>query len=191
MGDRLSWIEGLRTGDPQVMKALYDRHFPAVRNYVTKNSGSRRDAQDVFQEAITILWLNVKEGRVAAEEQNDLGGYLFRVAKFKWLDTLRSSEHRKMLLVMDKQGPVREQENVVEPGVDERLERLRALYTRLDGRCRRVLDMFYYEKQDLATIAAEMGVDEGSMRTIKYRCMMKLRNFKERIGANDVQEKEA
>ena len=53
--------------------------------------------------------------------------------------------------------------------------RLREVYAKLDDKCRTVLDRFYFERKDLAAIADEMGVEEESIRTIKYRCMMKLR----------------
>ena len=43
------------------------------------------------------------------------------------------------------------------------------------------------EFDDLATIAAGMGVEEESIRTIKYRCMMKLRAFRRTISGEDQQ----
>ncbi len=65
--------------------------------------------------------------------------------------------------------------------------RLRGVYDKLDDKCRTVLDQFYFERKDLATIAAGMGVEEESIRTIKYRCMMKLRAFRRTISGEDQQ----
>ncbi|MBL0036011.1 MAG: sigma-70 family RNA polymerase sigma factor [Flavobacteriales bacterium] len=72
--------------------------------------------------------------------------------------------------------------------IEERIVRLRGVYDKLDDKCRAVLDQFYFERKDLATIAAGMGVEEESIRTIKYRCMMKLRAFRKAISGEEQNE---
>lgn len=163
-----------------MVEALYCAHFPTVRQYVLQNNGSVSDAQDVFQEAITVLWLNVKEGRLQDDATCEPGAYLFRVAKYKWLDVLRSAGHKHSSPMVDEQQVPQPME--LTGDADERLGRLQTVYSSLDEKCRAILDQFYFERKDLATIAAAMGVEEESIRTIKYRCMMKLRSLKHLIG---------
>ncbi|MDX9749508.1 MAG: sigma-70 family RNA polymerase sigma factor [Flavobacteriales bacterium] len=164
-----------------MLRALYKQHFPSVRAHVLKNSGTVTDAEDLFQEAMAVLWLRVKDG--AMKEGSEAGAFLFRVAKNKWLDQLRSASHRHMRVVPIEHIP----ENPVEEttATEERLARLREVYANMDERCRNVLGRFYFQREDLATIAAAMGVEEDSIRTIKYRCMMKLRAFRRRINGGD------
>jgi RNA polymerase sigma factor (sigma-70 family) len=174
-------MQGLRKNDPATVRALYKKHFPTVRSYVLQNSGTTTDAQDVFQEAMAVLWLRLREGHLAPD--GDPGGFLFRVCKNKWLDILRSAAHKHMKMVHD------DRHNHVEADVpddtEERLHRLRGVYEKLDDKCRTVLDRFYFERKDLATIAMELGVEEESIRTMKYRCMMKLRAFRKTITGED------
>lgn len=174
---------GLLRNDPLVVRSLYVNHYPAVRHYVLKNNGNADDAQDAFQEAVTVLWLQVKEGRFSTSTESDPGGFLFQVAKFKWLDVVRSAAHRNMRVLHNDGAhvPAEEQDHEAE----ERIHRLRGAYEKLDEKCRKVLDQFYFERKDLATIASHMGVEEESIRTIKYRCMMKLRGFRLTIGGED------
>lgn len=178
-----SWVAGLHRNDLVTIRALYVDHFPSVKQYVLHNSGTGNDAQDVFQEAIIVLWMNVKEGRMLPE--SDPGAFLFRVAKNKWLDVVRSAAHKHMKVVHDDRALVR---STVDIGTDasddmeERIARLRSVYDKLDDKCRTILDQYYFERKDLATIAAGMGVEEESIRTIKYRCMMKLRAFRRTIN---------
>ncbi|MBL8011564.1 MAG: sigma-70 family RNA polymerase sigma factor [Flavobacteriales bacterium] len=176
--DRLG---GLLRNDPASLRALYTAHFGPVRRFVLANSGTGDDARDVFQEAITVLWLRAREGTLASG--TDPGAFLFSIARNKWLDTVRSAAHRHMNVVHDQ----RSHPAAVEPddGVEERLARLRAIYEQLDDKCRTVLDRFYFERKDLAAIAQELGVEEESIRTIKYRCMMKLRAQRGAIGGDD------
>ncbi|MGB3868662.1 MAG: sigma-70 family RNA polymerase sigma factor [Flavobacteriales bacterium] len=181
------WVSGLLRNDPAVIHGLYASHYPAVRQYVVRNSGTASDAQDVFQEAVTVLWLQVKEGRFAAQADPDPGGFLFRVAKNKWLDVLRSAAHRNMKVLHDGNHQLTFPE--VDHTDEERIMRLRGVYDKLDHKCRQVLDQFYFERKDLASIAANMGVEEESIRTIKYRCMMKLRAFRRAISGEEGADK--
>lgn len=182
-----SWVGGLLRNDPVVVRSLYVTHYPAVRQYVLKNSGTSNDAQDAFQEAVTVLWLQVKEGRFNTNADPDPGGFLFRVAKFKWLDVVRSAAHRNMRVLHEDGAHVPAEERDHES--EDRILRLREVYAKLDDKCRQVLDQFYFERKDLASIAASMGVEEESIRTIKYRCMMKLRAFRRAISGEDMKEK--
>lgn len=170
--------------DPKTIRALYTAHFPAVRRYVLENNGGMDDAEDMFQEAFMALWLKVKQGAFNTAGAQDPGGFLFQVAKNKWLDILRSAAKRQMSMVHKNH-----MEQVVAPeaddDIDQRLGRLREVYGQLDEKCRQVLDKFYFERKDLAAIAEIMGVGEESIRTIKYRCMMKLRAARRKIGGED------
>ncbi len=177
-------MAGLLCNDPSTIRALYDTHFPAIKQYVLQNRGTGSDAQDMFQEAVTVLWLSVKERRLVPD--TDPGGFLYRVAKNKWLDVVRSAAHRHMKVVHNEQ--LLERRDDAPDDIEERIVRLRGVYDKLDDKCRIVLDQFYFERKDLATIAAGMGVEEESIRTIKYRCMMKLRAFRKAINGEEQQQ---
>lgn len=177
----LALIEALSRNDEKAVRALYTRHFPAVEQYVLQNNGARSDAKDLFQEALIVLWTNLKEGRLQPTADTNLGAYLYRICKNKWLDNLRSSAFKNRSNMRIEH--VDRVEDGIEP-IEERIEHLQTIYSQLDDRCRKVLDLFYYEKKDLETISMMMGVDVGSIRTIKYRCMMKLRKYHEDLENN-------
>lgn len=176
-----TWAAGLRRNDTATVRALYAAHFRVVKQFVLANNGTTNDAEDIFQEAVTVLWMRVKEGGLDAGIEP--GGFLYRVAKYKWLDVVRSAAHKHMKVVHDDRQLELQEEQ--EHDLEARIMRLRGVYDKLDDKCRNVLDRFYYERKDLATIAAEMGVEEESIRTIKYRCMMKLRAFRRTISGED------
>ena len=167
-------LRGFRDNDPVVLEQFYASQYPSIRSFVKQNSGRDSDAQDVFQEAMTAAWLNIKEGRFSDSGSTNLGAYVYRIAKNKWLDRLRSAQFKNVNTVMsevsDRIAEVTEDERVT-----ERIEYLQGIYAKLDDKCRTILDMFYYEKKNLESIANELGYDIGSIRTMKYRCMMKLR----------------
>ncbi len=183
-----AWAHGLLRNDPAAAKELYHAHFPAVKTYVLKNSGTLEDARDVFQEAFLVLWLKVKQND-HGPLGTDPGGFLYQVAKNKWLDVLRSAARRHMHVVQDGNLAAQPMAAVQEQAeLEDQLVALRLLYDQLDAKCKRVLHLFYFVRQDLASIAVELRVDVESIRTIKYRCMMKLRAARNSIR-RDRQEK--
>jgi len=86
-------ILGLRKRDNRVLQYIYDRHFPPVSNLISNNNGSEDDAEDIFQEALIIIFKRLRE-----EKDFDLtstfGTYIYSVARLLWLKKLR--EQRKM-----------------------------------------------------------------------------------------------
>lgn len=180
-GANADWREGLLANRPGTVRMLYAKHYPTVRQYILENNGRVADAEDMFQEAFMVLWLKVRSGGF---EGSDPGGFLFQVAKNKWLDVVRSPAKRRMGMLGENHLRLVDERPVLDP-VEERIGRLRQVYGLLDAKCRQVLDQFYYERKSLAMIAEAMGVEEESIRTIKYRCMMKLRAFRREIGGEE------
>lgn len=175
-------MEGLQRNDPGVISRLYAVHLPAVRRYILRNNGSADEAQDIFQEAMLVLWLQAKEGHFRDGAGQDPGGFLFRVAKNKWLDVVRSAAKKHMRVLHSEHQDLHTEQDAAS---DDQLARLRTVYGNLDDKCRQVLDRFYYERMDLASIAQALEVTEESIRTIKYRCMMKLRAYRNRIAGEE------
>lgn len=173
--ESLLW-DGFVRNDKKVLEQFYAQNFPTTRRYVLENSGSDEDAQDLFQEAVLTAWLNIKDGKLRFDNETNIGGYVFRIAKFKWLDRLRSAAFTKRKVMVSEEtlniASLQTDENL-----DERLEKLQTIYAQLDTKCRTILEMFYYKKMNLESIAEELSYDIGSIRTMKYRCMMKLREF--------------
>lgn len=167
-------IRGIRGNDSRVLSQFYAEQFPTVRSFVLRNSGNSSDAQDVFQEAMMAAWLNLKENKYSSKEGGKYGAYVYRIAKNKWLDRLRSAEHRNVNNIMSEVSD-RISEITEEESTSERIDYLQSIYAQLDEKCRQILDKFYYEKKSLEAIAKDLKYDVGSIRTMKYRCMMKLR----------------
>lgn len=170
-------IDQFIRNENNVLEKTYRYNYKTVRNYVMKNSGTEADAKDIFQEAMMIAWLNLKEGKFTVRNEFSLSAYIYKIAKFKWLDKLKSKEVR----LTTKAGNYDFEDIETESGdyndAEKKLNYLRSLYNQLDDKCKEVLNRFYFEKKKLEEIASSMDYDTGSIRTIKYRCMQKLRKM--------------
>lgn len=160
--------------DRATLKEIYAKNYPSVEAYILQNSGSSDDAKDTFQEAITAAWLNAREGRFTPQDESSLGGYIYRIAKYKWLDRLKSKPYKSTTRLAEDYDPPAEIELEVN---DDNLNQLRRIYAKLGDKCKNILNRFYYAKMSLDEIGSELGYDAATVKTQKYRCMKKLRNF--------------
>jgi RNA polymerase sigma factor (sigma-70 family) len=175
--DEQNLAERFARNDRKALETIYSRNFNSVQQYILKNNGSADDAADIFQEAIVAAWLNVSEGKYAVQSGNSLGGYIYQIAKNKWLDKLKSKAHKSTMRIEREDFVEAEEPDTNWELQEERHSKLKALYSKLDEKCRAILNKFYYEKKDLTTIGTELDYDQGTVKTLKYRCMKKLRTF--------------
>lgn len=170
-------IEQFIRNDEKVLEDTYRHSFKIVKSYVMKNNGTEADAKDVFQEAMLVAWLNLKEGKFVVKNEFSLSAYIYKISKYKWLDKLKSKRVKMTQRIGENDYEDMDAEINDYNETEERLKYLSGLYERLDEKCKEVLNQFYYQKKNLEEIADSLSYDLGSIRTIKYRCMQKLRKM--------------
>jgi RNA polymerase sigma factor (sigma-70 family) len=170
------FIEGFKSNDRVCLDKIYTMYYKIVERYIFKNNGDENDAKDIFQEAMIATWLNIKEEKFKPITADSLGGYIFQIARFKWLDKLKSSPHR-MTNRIENDGQVQSWHEDFDASdiQEERISKLKSLYGKLDDKCKGILDRYYYQKMSLEEIGKELDHDGGTIKTLKYRCMKKLR----------------
>lgn len=164
----------IKKNDDATLKQLYKTNFVKVRRYVFKNNGDEQQAKDVYQEAFIAMWRNIKDDKFSAHTKGALNGYLFQIAKYKWLDQVRSARYKNTTFIN------REIE-YDEPQIEENETQNRKTKIIMDSidklceRCRLLMKLFYFERKPLKEIAEIMAVDEASAHNAKYRCQEQLK----------------
>src|ERR1700690_1079872 len=80
-------LDLIRKGDDEEsLAALYRANRRPVLSYVTRNSGTSDDADDVLQEAVVVLWEKVRSGNFRYESK--LSTFIMGAAKNIWLRRL-------------------------------------------------------------------------------------------------------
>ncbi len=166
----------IKKNDNATIKKLYKSNFNKVKDFVLKNSGSLAEAQDIYQEAFVAMWKNIKEDKFQPENETSLNGYLFQIAKYKWLDHLRSATYKNTTLIN------REIEYFETPSEEEELKnsRIKNILLAIDKmgeNCQELLKLFYFERKSYKKIAKLKQLDEAYARTAKYRCLEQLRKM--------------
>ena len=167
-------LTAIRSNDEKAMQLFYQTNFPKVERYVLDNSGTKEEAKDVYQEAFIAVWRNIQMGRFDVQHGGSLDGYLYRVAKNKWIDNLRRIKGRQPVPLEGDHlnGMINEQ--VAEEN-NEYLDIVKKEYLSLGQKCRNLLNLFYYQKNSLKEIATFFNWTEASAKNNKYRCLEELR----------------
>ncbi len=161
--------------DRSLLKELYENNYYKARRYVLRNNGTEEDAKDVFHEGIIALWHNVREKKFMPQNQNEVEAYLFTIIKNKWVDMLRARKRQ-----MDKKDELKIHTELVKFDGDEKeknIQKVTAAVHRLGEPCNQILQMFYYQKKTYDKISEELPYDKETLKTMKYRCMNKLRKL--------------
>ena len=87
-------ICAIKSNESDVLKHFYTTNYKKVELLILKNSGSIEHAKDIYQEAFITVWTNVKNDKFIPKNDTALQGYLYKIAKNKWLDVLRSKSFK-------------------------------------------------------------------------------------------------
>ncbi len=82
-------IDGLRRRDNRVIRYIYKAYYPSVVKLVLSNSGSEDDAKDIFQEALIVVFRNIRE-KADFKLESAFQTYLYSIARLLWLKHLRN-----------------------------------------------------------------------------------------------------
>jgi RNA polymerase sigma factor (sigma-70 family) len=159
----------------EALTEMYKVGFPKVRTYILKNNGDEDQAKDIYQESFIVAWQQVKSGGFKPENTSSLQGFIYQVAKNKWLDWLRSSKYKKVVALGDQNFSFSHEEEIDDH--EEKVNRLNTAFKGLGDNCKELLKSFYFEKASIGELAKKFGWTPQTAKNNKYRCMETLRKI--------------
>ncbi|NTS43804.1 RNA polymerase sigma factor [Flavisolibacter sp. BT320] len=169
-------LAAIKQNDDAALKALYQENFSKVERYVLANNGTAEEAKDIYQEAFIAVWRNVQLDKFSPAGETSLAGYLYQVARNKWLDHLRSGQYKKVVPLDGSENGTPLAEEL--PGNQQAyLLSVRKAFADLGTNCRDLLQRFYFRQESLRTIAGAFSWSEATAKNNKYRCLQQLRQL--------------
>ena len=169
-------VANLRSGQrmSDTIKAIYRSHFDSLGWYVMNNSGSRQDAEDVFQEVVVAFIDLVQKGKFRSE--STVKTFLFSLNRHVWLNELKRRgralareekyERGQEKVELDTSHLISDREGKAE---------VAKLVGELGETCRKILLLFYYENLSMKEILETMHYEnEQVVRNKKYKCLKQL-----------------
>lgn len=172
-------VELLQSGEPALQdnafRHLYRQFFKSVEHLVLQNNGDEEDAKDVFQDGLIVLFNNVKLKKFVLS--STLKTYLYSICRNIWLMKLRKVKKETPLKEQHEHLPL--SENIFETLLtNERTQMLAQLVNQLDENCRRIIELFYFNKMKMDQIKEVFGLASVAVaKNKKSNCMKKLRKM--------------
>ena len=156
--------------DDGFLKNLYNQVLPQIERHVIKNSGTRPDAQDLFQESMIILFKKVNDNNF--ELTSSLETFVFSIAKNRWLYELRKRKPKQSLTSLG----LNEESNEIEDLLinEERSRIYLQHFESLSDSCKEIM-LLFFKGTKMEQIASKLLLSsEGYARKKKHECQGKL-----------------
>lgn len=175
--DEKDLLDGLARHDPAAIEVIYRENFSTICSFVQKNGGYSDDAQDIFQEAMVVLFENAKND--SFELTCRIKTYLYSVCRRLWLKKVQ--RERRMYAtgteVLEEIVPVEDDLEVHEKK-DEDLTRMQHALEKMGEPCKSLLEAFYIHRKSMPEIADFFGyTNADNAKTQKYKCLVRLKKI--------------
>lgn len=92
-------IEGIIAGDETILKSFYHQNLPNVKSYILKQGGSVQDTEDIFQDAMLLLYLKLRSNK--EKINTTVNGFFHGICKYLWLNHTRKQRKWNMSDILD------------------------------------------------------------------------------------------
>ena len=184
------FIDGLRTGNNEVLSALYKKYYNIVLKFIVNKSGTQEAAQDIYQETIIVLYENVQ--KPGFELNCQLQTYIFSIAKRLWLKQLKKSSKTFLFKEDGENELVDVSEEITEHlNKEVELDKLTQSLTELGEPCATLIKDFYVHKLSMDEIAEKFGyTNADNAKNQKYKCLQRLKKcFFEILPVEQIERK--
>jgi RNA polymerase sigma factor (sigma-70 family) len=168
-------IDGLKGRDSGIIRYIYKEYYPTIKFLITTNSGTETDAEDVFQDALVVLYRKIARENLVLT--SSFKTFLYSICRNLWLQRLDRRVFSNEFLEMEDLGEIQENQFFEQPEDENEKYRLfQQHFLRLSEDCQKILKLFL-GKTSLREIADIMGFKtEKYAKTRKFMCKEKLKN---------------
>jgi len=155
---------------------MYKEYLGMIQSVVMYNKGDAQDAEDIFQDALIVLYNQAKKNDF--ELRCTIKTYLYSICRNLWLKKLRKSSKMVELTETVTQFVTVDESQLKTLEVTEEKEIVAKYLRQLSEGCQEILRYFYFERKKMSEIALLMGLanDQGA-KNKKSMCMKKLRTL--------------
>ena len=176
-------INGIKKDDEKAWRRLYAiAGYKKVEKYILRNSGDNTDAMDAYHYALISFSENLK--KETFKLTTTIESYIFSLAKYYWLKEIR----RKGKTIEDNTVELLEDLKLTGNNLEDVNEwteieiKVRHLIEEMGDTCKKILFGYYLEGLDYEELAEKYGYTEKSVRNMKSRYIIQIRNHVQKIG---------
>ena len=164
-------ISGIRQKDTNTINWIYQNYFLPIENLITSNSGTRQDAQDVFQDVMLIIYRQIqnKDLILTCSFQT----YLHSISKNIWFEDLRR-KRKKLKNIFHISSETQD----FHPILDDVSQMINTIYNKsfdeLSDRCRKILILHFLGEKSKEIMQSLNISSSKVLKTKIYKCKKSL-----------------
>lgn len=161
---------GIKVNDNLVLNYVYDKYFISISSFVISNNGTKEDAEDVFQEAIIIIFRKIKFEQLTLT--CSFYTYIFSICKKLWLKQLRQ---KHLQITLDENDYIYDYD-IDEDFINknEKLSLYQKHFKKLKKKCQNILQLSIKSIPIIEIVKKTGYKNIKSAIAKKYRCKKQL-----------------
>ncbi|HPQ35261.1 MAG TPA: sigma-70 family RNA polymerase sigma factor [Tenuifilaceae bacterium] len=161
-------VKGIEAQNSETLNYLYRKVFPRVKKYIVKNGGDYDSANDIFQEAIILVYRKAKSKEL--EDVNNVEAYIQGICRIIWINELKKNTISHIDLRSTESLDETEEYIYKEFQQSRRKKLFYEHFLNLHDDCKGILNA-YFAGKSFADIAKEFNlISEEYARRKKYLC---------------------
>jgi RNA polymerase sigma-70 factor, ECF subfamily len=169
-------VNALQAGDDQALGEIYDRYGLTVYRLALKILRNVTDAEDLTQEVFVTFWQGANKYEA---QRGALSTFLLVVTRSRALNKIRQSKSRQNLVEQYGQNLPQE---VLATGLDQAhlenlADRVSTALANIPQEQRQAIEMAYYGGLSQSTIAEQLDIPLGTVKTRSRQGLLKLKTL--------------
>ena len=162
-------LNGILRNDNVILQHIYKSFYYKVNLFIKKKSGNNDDANDIFQEAVIVIYRKLKANELVLNCSFET--YLFAICKYLWLKNLTRQKIEKDMILENSSVEGEYDHDFMEMAdKNERYKLFQKHFQMLGSDCQKLLQLFF-DKTPLKQIAQIMGFNsEKYVKKRKFKC---------------------
>lgn len=158
--------------DREAFQALFEHFAPRVKAYLMRLGGGELMAEELAQETMVLVW---RKAALYDPAKASPSTWIFTIARNRRIDAFRRESHPEL----DAEEPALQISDV--PSADQALETKQSgakvveAMKKLSDSERQLLNLAYYEDKSHSTIATELKIPLGTVKSRLRQVFRKLR----------------
>lgn len=162
------FLDALIENNNKVIMIIYKKFYPKIESYIRYNSGSEKDAQDIFHDALMYLIVKHRENKMNIKS---FESYLFGICRNRWNTAIRNNKVIKSDFAILKEESIDLSQFILE---QERLEFYKDKFQMLSDNCKEVLGG-YFSKMSYEELMRELSYSTiNTVRQRVFKCKAQL-----------------
>lgn len=163
-------MDKLKAADQQAISLIYDNYGGALYGLCLKMMGSKEEAEEILQEALTKIW---RYAQSYDSSKARLYTWMVNITRNACIDQIRKNDRRPQIQDVDS--------NVYESGASVKTETpvdhigLKEELAKLREEDRKVLELAYFYGFSQSEIAKKLNVPIGTVKTRARKALSELK----------------